>query len=202
MTGPQQDRAGIGGKPRGAITERLAGLARDAPGVGHEGDEAGPATGSAAAWGMRDIGSAVLASVNVRASSRDGRTRPNLRESRHLGGAADRSNPGRAVSQARHPPGPSETGQIGRRPRYAPADDIPRQRGPPVTLPAPAPAATEDLATPVRYAAWAVYARTGIVEHAADAMAALDRWAKPWWKMTSCCAACTTCPACARTPTS
>ena len=42
-----------------------------------------------------------------------------------------------------------------------------------MTLPAPAPAATEDLATPVRYAAWAVYARTGTVEHAADATAEL-----------------------------
>ena len=47
-----------------------------------------------------------------------------------------------------------------------------------MTLPAPAPAATEDLATPVRYAAWAVYARTGVVEHAADAAPALDRWSE------------------------
>ena len=46
-----------------------------------------------------------------------------------------------------------------------------------MTLPAPAPAATEDLGTPVRYAAWAVYARTGTVEHPADATAALRRWA-------------------------
>ena len=47
-----------------------------------------------------------------------------------------------------------------------------------MTLPAPAPAAPDALATPVRYAAWAVYARTGIVEHAADATAELRRWAE------------------------
>ena len=46
-----------------------------------------------------------------------------------------------------------------------------------MTLPAPAPAATEDVATPVRYAAWAVYARTGVVDPAAGATAQLDTWA-------------------------
>ena len=45
-----------------------------------------------------------------------------------------------------------------------------------MTLPVPAPAATDQVPTPVRYAAWAVYARSGIVERPSDAAAKLSRW--------------------------
>ena len=45
-----------------------------------------------------------------------------------------------------------------------------------MTLPAPAPAATDPGATPVRYAAWAVYARTGVIDRPTDATAEMSRW--------------------------
>jgi peroxiredoxin len=45
-----------------------------------------------------------------------------------------------------------------------------------VTVPAPAPTATDQVSTPVRYAAWAVYARCGIVEDPDAAATELGRW--------------------------
>ena len=147
--------------------------------MGDEGDAGRqPPPGLRRPGAVRGSGSAVLASVNVQASStgwsNGARTYGNL----GIWERWHRSYPRTGRLAGPTPAGGRQNlGKSGRRPRYAPADDIPRQRGPPVTLPAPAPAAPEALATPVRYAAWAVYARTGIVEHAADATAELRRWA-------------------------